>query len=108
MYAELSLAWGFDVEPSASVVLLSAQYRLKASQPEEALRILDWYLQRNATHSLIHHYRGAALTKLEKPTEALAAYRAALAAENRLAVPDGVYVRGIRARIEKAEAELEA
>jgi len=106
LYQRLSEAWGFDVEPSASVVLLSAQYRLAADQPEEALAILDWYIQTNSTHSLIHHYRGSALSKLERPEEALHAYRTALETEEQLAVPDGVYTRGFSARIEKAEKEL--
>lgn|GEM_PF-3352392 len=105
-YESLSASWAFDVEPSASVVLLSAKYRLNAEQPDEALRILDWYLERNATHSLIHHYRGVALEKRGQPTEALDAYRTALHAEKQLAVPDGVYVRGISLRIEKTEAEM--
>lgn len=102
-YARLAEDWGFSVEPSASVVLLSAQYRLKADQPEEALRIVDWFLERNSTHSLIHHYRGAALEKLGDQAEALGSYRKALSTERAKAVPDGVYVRGFESRIAGAE-----
>lgn len=103
-YAELSDAWGFDVEPSASVVLLSAQYRQKAGQPEQALEILDWYLDRYKTHSLIHFQRGAILASLGTDARGLDAYRAALAVECRLRVPNDVYVRAYRSRISKAEA----
>jgi len=104
-YGGLSEAWGFDVEPSASVVLLSAQYRQKAGQPERALEILDWFLERCETASLIHFYRGSSLSDLGRDVEGLSAFRTALDVELQQAVPDGVYVRGFEARIAKISGQ---
>jgi len=98
-YDGLSGTWGFDVEPSVSVVLLSAQYRQKAGQPGDALEILDWYLGSYEDASLIHFYRGSSLSDLGRDEEALEAYQTALDVERRQAVSDGVYLRGFQARI---------
>jgi len=107
-YKELSVAWGFDVIPSFSVVKVSARMRREAGRPAQALELLDWYLEREQETSLIHFHRGACLADLGQSDAALDAYRTALEVELCQPVPDGVYLRGIRARIGQAEAAQES
>ena len=105
-YGRLSEAWGFDVEPAASVVLLSAQYHQKAGQADEALRILEWYLERYDTASLVHFCRGTNLAERGEAEAALDAFRKALDVELALPVPNGVYVRSFRSRIAAEQRRL--
>ena len=102
-YAHLSKRWGFDALPTPWVIQTLAANHWSAGREDEALRALDWYIERNPHESLIHAYRGIYLTRLGRRDDALCALHTALDLEHGRDVPSGVYLRGYCARIAEAE-----
>lgn len=97
-YRDLSLDWGFPVNPPAAVML-----QLAAAQDDkrQSIAIIDRLLAYEPGNSLAHFYQGRFRQKLELKDEALESYREALAAELRCEPPDGLRLRWYRESIDE-------
>lgn len=100
-YAHLSEQWGFDVLPSPWVLQTLASNCWGADLKQEAIAALDWFIDRDPNDALTHAYKGIYLSRLEDTDAARSSLSTALDLELSRDVPSGVYLRGIRKRLEE-------
>ena len=99
-YAHLSSLWGYEVIPP-DWLLLDLMNNLWASdEREQALDVLETLLTHHSTSSLVHFYRGKYLSQLDRMPEALESYREALRIELSHPVPNNVYLRSYKKKLE--------
>lgn len=98
-YEDLSVSWGYEVDPPAPVMISLALNKKEEGDGEHAIAILDRLLEYESDTSMAWFHRGRFNAQLGDEVQARIDYEKALAAELKKDVPSGVYLRLFRERL---------
>ncbi len=104
-YQNLSVKWGFHVDPPVPVMQNLALVKWDGGEKDEAIGVIDHLLTYEPNASLALYYKGRFQFLLERPEEALATFREGLEAESRRDVPKGVTLRLFHETILEVEGD---